>query len=77
MCNVANGFSNMETNKNNLQKFVESRVLGKLRSYRAGDKIESLLKATGVHQSVKAFERATGKECGCEERKRFLNPTND
>jgi hypothetical protein len=38
-----------------------------------GDRIESALKATGIHQAVKAVERITGKDCGCAKRKARLN----
>jgi non-homologous end joining protein Ku len=38
-----------------------------------GDRLEAALKATGIHQAVKAVERLTGKDCGCAKRKRRLN----
>jgi hypothetical protein len=38
-----------------------------------GDQIERALKATGVHQIVKAIEKKTGKDCGCSERRTELN----
>lgn len=38
-----------------------------------GDMIEAALKAVGLHQAVKAIERATGRDCGCAERKRRAN----
>jgi hypothetical protein len=42
-------------------------------TFPVGDHLESLLKATGIHQTVKALERATGKDCGCAKRKARLN----
>jgi hypothetical protein len=38
-----------------------------------GNYLESLLKTTGIHQTVKAVERLTGKDCGCAKRKARLN----
>lgn len=40
---------------------------------RLGDRLESALKLTGIHQAVKAIERRTGWDCGCERRKATLN----
>lgn len=48
----------------------EARRLGRLM---LGDRIESGLKAIGVHQAVKAIERRTGWDCGCSRRKSMLN----
>jgi len=36
-----------------------------------GDKVESILEATGIKAAVKLF--ANGKDCGCDERKAKLN----
>jgi hypothetical protein len=38
-----------------------------------GDHLETALKATGIHQTVKAVERLTGRDCGCAKRKARLN----
>lgn len=49
----------------------EARRVGRERLL--GDKIEMALKAVGIHQAVKALERATGWDCGCGRRKAALN----
>lgn len=36
-----------------------------------GDRVERLMKATGVHQVVQAVTR--GKDCGCSDRRTALN----
>ena len=41
-----------------------------------GDTIENFTKATGIKKAVDAISNATGKDCGCEERKRKLNNPN-
>ena len=38
-----------------------------------GDRIEVVLKATGIHQAIKAIERRTGWDCGCARRKAALD----
>ena len=38
-----------------------------------GDKVHSVMKASGVHQVVQAVSKATGKECGCVARQEKLN----
>jgi hypothetical protein len=38
-----------------------------------GDHLEAAFKAAGIHQTVKAIERLTGKDCGCAKRKQRLN----
>ena len=38
-----------------------------------GDTIEKITKATGVKKVVNKIAKATGKDCGCEERKEILN----
>lgn len=38
-----------------------------------GDKVEEIIKDIGADELAKAFEKATGTDCGCEERKNFLN----
>ena len=49
---------------------AEARQAGrKLLGYR----IEGVLKATGIHQAVKAIERRTGWDCGCGRRTAAIN----
>lgn len=38
-----------------------------------GDSLERVFKAVGVDKIAKAVERATGRPCGCAERKAKLN----
>ena len=38
-----------------------------------GDTIARIAHATGVDQIAHAFERVTGRECGCERRRQALN----
>jgi hypothetical protein len=38
-----------------------------------GDTIEKITKATGIKKVVEAVSEATGKDCGCKERKDTLN----
>ena len=38
-----------------------------------GDLAERVFKATGVHQAAKAWERTTGKDCGCSKRRDRMN----
>jgi DNA polymerase III alpha subunit len=38
-----------------------------------GDTIEKITKATGIKKAVEIFAKATGIDCGCEERKTKLN----
>lgn len=38
-----------------------------------GDVVHSIAKATGIARVAKSFERATGKPCGCAERRAALN----
>ena len=38
-----------------------------------GDKVHNVMKATGVHQTVQAISKATGKDCGCAARQEKLN----
>lgn len=38
-----------------------------------GDTIEKITKVTGVKAVVEAVSKATGKPCGCQERKEALN----
>ena len=41
-----------------------------------GDTIEKITTATGIKKVVEAVSDATGKDCGCEERKQRLNNPN-
>jgi len=47
------------------EKSQESRGLG--------DTIEKITKATGIKAVVDAFTKTSGKDCGCEGRKEWLN----
>lgn len=38
-----------------------------------GDTIQKITKATGIKKLVDAWEEKTGKDCGCEERRKKLN----
>ena len=38
-----------------------------------GDTIEKITKATGIKKVVDTVSKATGKDCGCEDRKHTLN----
>jgi hypothetical protein len=38
-----------------------------------GDTIESITEATGIKSAVEMFSKATGLDCGCDERKVKLN----
>lgn len=38
-----------------------------------GDTIEQITEATGIKKVVETFSKATGLDCGCEERKAKLN----
>ena len=38
-----------------------------------GDTIEQITEATGIKKVVEMFSKATGIDCGCEERKEKLN----
>lgn len=38
-----------------------------------GDTIEKITTATGIKKVVDTIAKATGKDCGCGERKKILN----
>lgn len=38
-----------------------------------GDVVERVARVFGIDKAAKAVERATGRECGCAERRRALN----
>ena len=38
-----------------------------------GDTIKKITKATGIEKVVKTVSKIVGKDCGCEDRKDFLN----
>ena len=38
-----------------------------------GDTIEKITEATGIKRVVNAVAKATGKDCGCKNRKQSLN----
>lgn len=60
-----------------IQRLPEVRPSGPLRradrSAGLGDSIKKLADATGVSQLARAYERVTGRSCGCEERRQKLN----
>ena len=38
-----------------------------------GDTIEKITRLTGIKKAVEIVNKATGKDCGCKERKEALN----
>jgi len=38
-----------------------------------GDTVEQITEATGIKKAVEMFSKATGLDCGCDERKEKLN----
>ena len=38
-----------------------------------GDTVEAITKATGIKKVVDKISKATGKDCGCDKRKEYLN----
>ena len=44
-----------------------------MKSKGLGDTIEKIIKVTGIKQAVRTVSKAVGKDCGCEDRKQFLN----
>ena len=38
-----------------------------------GDSIEKITKATGIKSFVDKVNKVLGKDCGCKERKKYLN----
>jgi len=48
----------------------EAKAAGRLR---LGDRVEKVMKVTGVAAVVKAVEKKTGRSCGCGARKKWLN----
>jgi hypothetical protein len=44
-----------------------------MRSKGLGDTVEKFTKATGLKKMVEIASSITGKDCGCEERKGWLN----
>lgn len=47
-----------------------------MKSQGLGDTIEKITKATGIKAAVDGISKATGKNCGCSERKAALNNPN-
>jgi hypothetical protein len=45
----------------------------KKKSKGLGDSIEKVTKVTGIKKAVEVFSKATGIDCGCDERKEKLN----
>lgn len=46
---------------------------GRKKAQGLGDTIEQITEATGIKKVVEVFSKATGLDCGCEERKVKLN----
>tara|TARA_R100000781_G_C4078468_1_gene126903 strand:+ start:95 stop:250 length:156 start_codon:yes stop_codon:yes gene_type:complete len=44
-----------------------------MKSKGLGDSIEKITKLTGIEKVVKTVSKAVGKDCGCNDRKEFLN----
>jgi hypothetical protein len=44
-----------------------------MKSKGLGDTIEKITKATGIKKVVKTISKKTGKDCGCNKRKKTLN----
>ena len=44
-----------------------------MKSKGLGDTIEKITKATGIKKVVDTISEATGKDCGCDKRKKALN----
>jgi hypothetical protein len=44
-----------------------------MKSQGLGDTIEKITAATGIKYAVETIAKATGKECGCPERKAAMN----
>ncbi len=49
----------------------EARRVGRERLL--GDRLDTALKATGIHQTVQTVARLTGWDCGCAKRTAALN----
>ena len=47
--------------------------MAKKKAQGLGDTIESITEATGIKKAVELFSKATGIDCGCDERKAKLN----
>lgn len=47
--------------------------MAKKKAQGLGDTIEQITEATGIKKAVELFSKATGIDCGCDERKAKLN----
>ena len=47
--------------------------MAKIKAKGLGDTIEQITEATGIKKAVEMFSKATGLDCGCDERKERLN----
>ena len=52
--------------------FIKSNYMAK-KSKGLGDTVQKIASATGVKKVVDAVAKATGKDCGCNGRKKTLN----
>jgi len=55
-----------------LIKYAHAKI-NSMKSRGLGDTIEKVTKATGIKKVVNAVSKATGKPCGCAERRDSLN----
>ena len=44
-----------------------------MKSKGLGDTVEKITKATGIKTMVKTMSKVIGKDCGCRDRREFLN----
>ena len=52
---------------------LKNNCMNKNKSKGLGDTIEKITKITGIKKVVDTVSKATGKDCGCEQRKDDLN----
>jgi len=52
---------------------MAKKVVKKMSDKGLGDTVENITKATGIKKVVELFSKATGLDCGCDERKEKLN----
>jgi len=52
---------------------LKSNYMSNKKSKGLGDTIEKITKATGIKKVVDTVSKVTGKDCGCNSRKKALN----
>ena len=57
----------------NSKKYINLQYMDKNKSKGLGDTVEKFTTATGIKKVVDTVAKATGKPCGCQERKDALN----